>query len=278
VSADRRSLIALAACLCLAAGGCGGGAGKNVAHHHAHATAPAHRPAAPAVRPSAANAVKRLLATGRPVYCGGRLPYAALTFDDGPGPYTPLALRILHHARVPATFFLVGRNVGPYASFARREKSAGDALENHSFTHPLLTQLPAPAVQSELESTSAAISRTAGAAPSLFRPPYEAHNASVDQIAHRLGLLEILWSLDSRDALGANYAGIARIVSRQLGPGTIVLMHENRGQTIRALKFYILPALKRRHIRLVTVPELLALDPPSPAQLQAGLRGCRSPA
>ena len=52
-------------------------------------------------------------------------------------------------------------------------------------------------------------------------------------------------------------------------------MHENRGQTIRALKFYILPWLRQRHIRLVTVPQLLTLDPPSSSQLRAGPNGCR---
>ena len=32
----------------------------------------------------------------------------ALTFDDGPGPYTPQVLSILEHRHVPATFFEVG--------------------------------------------------------------------------------------------------------------------------------------------------------------------------
>ena len=35
-----------------------------------------------------------------------------------------------------------------------------------------------------------------------------------------------------------------------------------------------LPALKRRRLRAVTVPELLAADPPSAAQLDAGVKGC----
>ncbi len=56
-------------------------------------------------------------------------------------------------------------------------------------------------------------------------------------------------------------------------PGAIILMHENRGQTIRALTT-ILPVLRRRGLRSVTLPELLASDPPSLAQLQAGSRGC----
>jgi hypothetical protein len=50
-------------------------------------------------------------------------------------------------------------------------------------------------------------------------------------------------------------------------------MHENRGQTIRAM-LTILPAIQRRHLRAVSVPELMALDPPSPAQLRAGPHGC----
>ena len=104
---------------------------------------------------------------------------------------------------------------------------------------------------------------------------YEARNGVVDATARRLRLLEILWTVDNGDSEGANHARIARNVRHGLGNGAIVLMHENRGQTIRALKFEILPALGRRHLRLVTVPQLLARDPPTKAQLQRGLDGCR---
>jgi hypothetical protein len=56
-------------------------------------------------------------------------------------------------------------------------------------------------------------------------------------------------------------------------PGAIILMHENRGQTIRALTT-LLPALRRRHLRSVSLPELLATDSPSVAQLRAGEGAC----
>jgi hypothetical protein len=87
-------------------------------------------------------------------------------------------------------------------------------------------------------------------------------------------MLEVLWNVDSFDWAGANWTGIASKVLHHLSPGAIVLMHENRGQTIRALKFIILPALRRLRYHLVTVPELLALDAPSVAQLHRGLKGC----
>jgi peptidoglycan/xylan/chitin deacetylase (PgdA/CDA1 family) len=224
--------------------------------------------------PRASGSIRRLLAQGLPIYCGGDRPYAALTFDDGPGVYTPLALRILAKAHVPATFFLVGRNVGPYRRLAQAEASRY-ALGNHTFTHPVLPALPPSAIASQLASTSSVIRRDTGVRVQVFRPPYEAHNAAVDAIAHRQGLLEILWNVDSRDSAGANYADIARYVEAGISPGAIVLMHENRGQTIRALKFTILPALRKRRIKLVTVPQLLALDPPTSAQLRAGRSGCR---
>jgi peptidoglycan/xylan/chitin deacetylase (PgdA/CDA1 family) len=107
----------------------------------------------------------------------------------------------------------------------------------------------------------------------LWRPPYGAYDPTVQQIARRLGLLEILWSTDSGDSLGANWSGIIRNVEAGLRPGAIILFHENRGQTIRALTT-LLPYLHRHHLRSVSLPELFAADPPSLAQLRRGLDGC----
>jgi peptidoglycan/xylan/chitin deacetylase (PgdA/CDA1 family) len=271
VAAGRALLLGAAVLL----GGCSAHRGS-----HRDASTNAGGPSAPGAgvrrraRTSEAAALRRAFATDLPIYCGGHRPYAALTFDDGPGPYTPLALRILRHAHVPATFFIVGRNIAPYGRFAVAEARAGDTLANHSFTHPVLPALASSVIDSELSRTNAAIHADTGIGPKLFRPPYGSRNPTVDATAHRLGLVEVLWNIDSADSLGANYAQIARRVIAGAGPGAIVLMHENRGQTIRALKFIILPALRHRHIRLVTVPELLALDPPSAAQQRAGPRGC----
>jgi len=56
-------------------------------------------------------------------------------------------------------------------------------------------------------------------------------------------------------------------------PGAIILMHENHGQTVRAL-INIFAALQRKHLRAVSVPQLLTDDPPSATQLRAGRTGC----
>src|SRR3954466_13386279 len=82
-----------------------------------------------------ARVVLRLARLGLPVYCGGgHGDGGALTFDDGPGPYTPVALRILRRSRARATFFLVGRRVAWYRSLVRTELARG-AIGDHTWSH-----------------------------------------------------------------------------------------------------------------------------------------------
>ena len=217
--------------------------------------------------------IHRLLALGLPVYCGGpRGREVAFTFDDGPGVYTHFALKKLAAAHERATFFDVGKSIVSWPGFLPRELKLA-ALADHTYTHPFLPALPAAEVSSEFARTAQMITAQSGQPVDLWRPPYAATNASIDGIARRLGLLEILWSVDSRDSLGANWSQIIGNVEAGLKPGAIVELHENRGQTIRALTT-LLPYLHSHHLRSVSLPELMASDPPSVAQLRRGWEGC----
>jgi peptidoglycan/xylan/chitin deacetylase (PgdA/CDA1 family) len=273
-----------------ATAGCGAGTSARLRTGPAATAAPpVHPPSSskragrvpPAVLPSAAAqlaAVRRLAALGRPIFCGGhRGRLVALTFDDGPGTYTRIALRELRRAGAQATFFLVGASIARYPTWPRRERGLG-AIGNHTMTHPNLRSLSSAGAKAEVRSGRNAALAAAGAPVDLFRPPYGAHTTAVDQEARREGMAQILWNVDSGDSRLSppeDYRVISANVRRGVGPGAIVLMHENRGQTIRALRA-ILPALQRRGLRSVTVPELLAADPPSRAQLAGGRRGCGS--
>lgn len=217
--------------------------------------------------------VRRLIALGKPIYCAApRGNEVALTFDDGPGTYTRLAIAKLRKHGVKATFFVVGRNIQLLPRAIREERALG-SVGDHTYTHPLLTALPAGQAESEIVRTQTALEGASGGPVFLFRPPYGAHNAAIDSIAQAHNLLEILWTVDSADSLGANYAQIERTVIDGMRPGAIILMHENRGQTIRAM-LSIFAALQRKHLRAVSVPRLLTDDPPSEAQVRAGGRGC----
>jgi peptidoglycan/xylan/chitin deacetylase (PgdA/CDA1 family) len=215
-------------------------------------------------------------AVAPPVYCGApRGSYVALTFDDGPGPSTAPAVALLKRFRERATFFLVGRNLASWPGLARAELAVG-AVGDHTWSHPFLTRIAPARVASELARTQAALERATGSKVRLFRPPYGFHDAAVDSEAARLGMREVLWSLDSGDSYpppGATAAEIVRTLAGHVRPGSIVLMHENLPQTGKALPA-VMRLLRARGLRSVSVPELLRLDPPSASQLRAGVSGC----
>jgi peptidoglycan-N-acetylglucosamine deacetylase len=218
-------------------------------------------------------AVRRLVAYGLPLFCGGTSkPMVALTFDDGPGVYTHFAIKKLRQYHLHATFFLVGKEIHAWPGWAEREEPYAD-FGDHTMTHPFLPALPQFEMVQEIAGAQALIERTVGEPVVLFRPPYEGRSAAIDHEVTSLGMLQVLWNVDSQDSLGANYAGIEQNVIAGLHPGSIILMHENRGQTIRALPT-IFAALARRHLEAVTVPQMVAEDPPSLTQLRAGGLGC----
>jgi peptidoglycan-N-acetylglucosamine deacetylase len=239
-------------------------------------------PVAPILPPTAAwgletasqtAAVRRLAINGLPRYCAGKSkPMVALTFDDGPGVYTHFAIKKLREYHLVATFFLVGKEIRAWPGWAEREKPYA-VFGDHTLTHPFLPALGQSQMVGEISGAKAMIERTVGEPVVLFRPPYEGRTPAIDREVRSLGMLEVLWNVDSQDSLGANYAGIERNVIAGLHPGAVILMHENRGQTIRALPT-IFAALARRHLQAVTVPQLIAEDPPSLAQLRAGEHGC----
>jgi peptidoglycan/xylan/chitin deacetylase (PgdA/CDA1 family) len=259
-----------------AASSTGAGAGAATSTNAAARTGATHaRTHGAAALPGYAESstVRALVSLGRPIYCAA--PHGnevALTFDDGPGPYTELVIRKLHVHHAAATFFDVGRNIGLVAHATEQERALG-AVGDHTFTHPLLTSMAPAEAEAEIVRTQAALARSTGRPVFLFRPPYGGRNPTIDAIARAHGLLQILWTVDSADSLGADYAQIERNVIGGLRGGAIILMHENHGQTVRAL-LNIFAALQRKHLRAVSVPQLLSDDPPSVAQVRGGGAAC----
>jgi peptidoglycan/xylan/chitin deacetylase (PgdA/CDA1 family) len=220
--------------------------------------------------------IRRTAALGLPVWCAGsRGRDVAFTFDDGPGPYTRLVLKKLRQAHERATFFDVGISMEAWPGRLPSELKLA-AIGDHTYTHPFLPGLPPSQIQFQLQRTDGMIQAQTGEHVDLFRAPYGASDASVEAIAKRLGLLEIMWTQDSRDSLGANWSQIIKNVENGLHPGSIILFHENHGQTVRALST-LLPVLRRRHLQSVTLPQLFAADPPSVSLIRRGYYGCWPP-
>jgi peptidoglycan/xylan/chitin deacetylase (PgdA/CDA1 family) len=210
-------------------------------------------------------AVSRVLAYTPFVREGsGRAREIALTFDDGPGPYTPEVLGALERFHVHATFFAIGKMERYFSASTIRELQDGDVVGDHTQSHPMLALLSAHDQHEELFEQLVRIELLGGDRPTLFRPPYGSYDATTMRELHVLHLLMVLWSADTGDYL---QPGVSTIVQRALAgahPGAILLMHDgggNRSQTVAALP-QIITQLRSRGYRLVTVPELLINDPP----------------
>ena len=189
---------------------------------------------------------------------GPRRREVALSFDDGPFPLTPGFVRMLKANDAVATFFMIGEQVtSRYRATLHEELRNGDALGDHTYTHPDL--VTAGGVRSQLQRTIAAIRGLSGYTPCVFRPPYGDYDSSVLRTAASLGLASILWEVDPSDYTLPGVSAIEQRVLAQVRPGAIVLSHDGggpRGQTLAAYP-YIIRALRARGYRFVTVPELL---------------------
>ena len=211
----------------------------------------------------------RLVRLGEPIYCGGgNEPLVALTFDDGPGILSPLALKELARHDAPATFFLVGKLIGePQFHGIVRDEARIGVIGDHTWDHTIMTKGSPREYIEQIARTRAAAQRASGQSVRLFRPPFGAHDASLDRWVRSRGMLEVIWSIDTGDSQGASADKIYRTVKKDLSPGDIILLHDNRGTTENALP-RILDLLDTRGLTPVTVPELLTQDPPSTSQVR----------
>lgn len=205
----------------------------------------------------------------RPVGCrvtGGEVAHfqgpnrreVALSFDDGPFPLTSRFVRMLRANGAVATFFMIGEQVNPsYRATLREELRNGDALGDHTWTHPDL--LESDEVFSQLKGTREVIRRETGYMPCVFRPPYGDYDGSVIHTARSLGLATILWDVDPSDYTLPGVAAIEQRVLAQVRPGSIILSHDGGGprQETLAAYPYIIRKLRERGYRFVTVPQLL---------------------
>jgi peptidoglycan/xylan/chitin deacetylase (PgdA/CDA1 family) len=185
----------------------------------------------------------------------------ALTFDDGPGPYTASLLRKLARAKVHATFFVVGANAARYPRLVRHEARQGHVVANHSWDHPLLTSLKRHAVDREIARTDRAVVRAGAPRPTLVRPPYGATDRKVRRALTHHDKAAVLWDVDTEDWKNLSSRRTTSLALKEVRSGSIILMHDIHPSSVRAVP-HLVAALRKRGYTLVTVPELLGRTKP----------------
>jgi peptidoglycan/xylan/chitin deacetylase (PgdA/CDA1 family) len=184
-----------------------------------------------------------------------RVKCVALTFDDGPAESTEELLGILAARHVRATFFLVGENAAKYPELVRREHAAGHELGDHSYTHADLGKASKKKVLEELTRTQDAIRRASGVTPVLLRPPYGSTSGRLTKITRKMGLAQVLWTVDPLDWEHRDTRYVEKRVLKAVKPGYVVLMHDIHPTTVRAVP-KIIDRLTAEGYAFVTVSEL----------------------
>lgn len=188
----------------------------------------------------------------------------ALTFDAGPGKDTPRLLDILEEKKVPATFFLLGRDhVLKHPDTVRRIAAEGHEVANHTWSHEILTDRKPDEIRAELKRTQDAIAAITGTKPRLMRPPQGRTDDTVSEISKELGLSQVLWSTTAKDFSTNDSALIRKRTLDQAGKDGIILLHDIYEGTVPAVPG-IIDTLKERGYTFVTVPQLMAPAEPRP--------------
>lgn len=182
-------------------------------------------------------------------------PMVAITFDDGPNPETTTPmLDALEENYAKATFFCLGQNAGYYPETVQREYNLGMEVGTHTYSHVVLTNLGASALDSEISKSVTAIENAIGVKPTLMRPPYGAVNKTVLSAVGGYNLCCMNWSLDTEDWKTKNADATYNEVMKAQD-GDVVLLHDIHEYNVDAVKRFV-PDLIAEGFQLVTVPEL----------------------
>ena len=221
------------------------------------------------MRGGARAVARRILRRPRIVYrAAGRPRAVALTFDDGPSPWTARIASALHAHRCQGTFFVNGAAAERDPQTLAELADAGHELGNHLWSHSDPATQDVRALRAEIDRTAAAVRDATGVSPALVRPPYCGAPSRVARAASGRGVsLVVLRSIDPADWKAGSAEEILDEILGVIEPGDIVCLHDGippksrgtrtREATVKAVN-ELVPALIDRDLQPVTVSRLLA--------------------
>jgi peptidoglycan-N-acetylglucosamine deacetylase len=187
-----------------------------------------------------------------------KAPLVALTFDDGPAPdHTPRVLEILAQHGAQATFFLIGDRIERHPETVALIRAGGHEVGNHSYTLRSALRQTDDEFARDLERTGGLLGLTGSFKP--FRPAGgRIRTAQLDHVL-REGYTPVLGSAYPFDGAHPPAAYIRWLVSKNLAPGTIVILHDGIADPSRSIAALpgILEAGRRKGLRFVSVGTLL---------------------
>jgi peptidoglycan/xylan/chitin deacetylase (PgdA/CDA1 family) len=191
----------------------------------------------------------------------------AITIDDGPDPLiTPQVLSILAQHGARATFFCIGERVAQHPQLVRDCVAQGHSVENHSQRHVHhFSLLGLAALQAEVAGAQRQIEHASGVAPRFFRAPAGLRSVLLDPVLQQLQLQLASWTRRGFDTVNADADKVLARLTRDLGAGDILLLHDGHAARTNAgtpVVLEVLPALltviAQRGLHSVTLREAMA--------------------
>lgn len=193
-----------------------------------------------------------------PIYRGNpQKPMVAFLINVAWGnEFIPGMLKVLGNHQIKVTFFFDGSWVKKNPDLAKMIKAAGHEIGNHAYSHPNLQQRSEAETMEELKKTNDVIKETLGITPKWFAPPSGGFNQVTIQVANRLDMKTILWTVDTVDwRKPATLEMVRRVVSK-VENGSMVLMHPTK-PTAEGLETMITD-IKAKGYKFGTVSELMS--------------------
>ena len=120
----------------------------------------------------------------------------ALTFDDGPGPYTSRLVDILNDNKARATFFMLGKKLSLYKDEVKKVYDNKMEIGYHSYNHKSFKREKLEDIKEEFTKSNEVLQSITGDTFHLIRPPYGSIN---ENIKESLDATFILWNVDTED-------------------------------------------------------------------------------
>ena len=180
-------------------------------------------------------------------------PRIALTFDDGPGPYTECLLDGLKERGVKASFFLIGRSVKEYPEAVKRMEEEGHLIGNHTYSHVKLKGLSPEETRREIQKTDEVVYEITGKHVAYLRPPFGEWEEDLELT---YPVLPVMWTVDPLDWTTENVEEIVDRVVTQAGENDMILLHDCYDSSVEAA-LQIVDRLLAEGFDFVRVDELL---------------------
>ncbi len=167
-----------------------------------------------------------------------------ITFDDGPHPLSCKSiLSTLKDKKVPATFFVVGKQVDANPDLVKMIVADGHEVGNHTYDHVRLSKLTREQVYDQINECDLAVERATGLKMTFFRPPGMQYTDTVLSVVHQKDKIMVHWVIGAKDFIGTVPSDeltseqkkeapitpdkVVEYVVKQLRPGAIILLHDN---------------------------------------------------